>query len=333
MGITVERVNPWEYADQIKGLYESVGRADFPEIFERMYTKASGVSSWVGLDEGGSLALHLACFPHRFSHRGKPVTGGLLVNWVAGEQHRTVFPALALVRRMRKDVEADGDVDFLYAVPNAPAAPVVKMAGFKEVAQLRRYAQPISRGQFAIDMALKARRSLTQLRVKKEPVDVDVRPAVAFDGAQFENPDSESGRLQPFRPVELIQRRLPGYPTESDRWIVMSSPGEPGSVRAAVLIRGPDDGGLANICSVWRQKEYGTDQILNNLPGAVAGIGARSISLQTLQNTNFSEEVRGAGFMERPETAPISALPLTDDGRDAVEGIDAWEVMAMDCNR
>ena len=119
--LQIRCVNPLEHAGEIKELFLANERPDFPEFFDRAFPTAveSGGKSWIGVDATGQLGLHIARFPHRFVWGEHTVVGGLLVTLMAAKPHRTVVPALTLLRLVTEDSRADGGIDFLYADPNA----------------------------------------------------------------------------------------------------------------------------------------------------------------------------------------------------------------------
>src|SRR5205807_2338017 len=103
----------------IKQLFVAHGRPEFPGFFARAYEPAvrAGGVSWLGRDDAGQVVMHVGCFPRRFRFGTRDVVGGLLVNALVAESYRSFFPARALMRRARGDIEARGDIDFLYTDP------------------------------------------------------------------------------------------------------------------------------------------------------------------------------------------------------------------------
>src|SRR3989440_1049791 len=123
MEFTITTVNPLDHAEEIKRLFVTNGRAEFPQFFDRAYEVAvrAGGMSWLGRDRAGEIVMHVACFPRRFSFGARDVAGALLMNALVAEPYPSFFPARALMRRARGDIQAPGGVEFLYSDPTDAA--------------------------------------------------------------------------------------------------------------------------------------------------------------------------------------------------------------------
>src|SRR5256885_6011534 len=99
MEFTITTVNPLDHAEEIKRLFVTNGRAEFPQFFDRAYEVAvrAGGMSWLGRDRAGEIVMHVACFPRRFSFRTRDVAGPLLVNALVAGASPPFFPARALM--------------------------------------------------------------------------------------------------------------------------------------------------------------------------------------------------------------------------------------------
>src|SRR5262245_28328182 len=108
MAFTVTRVNPLDHADELKALFTSNERPEFPGWFDRAYPAAveQGASSWIARDEAGRVIVHIGCFPTQLSAKGRDLSGGLLVNLMADRRHRTFFPVVSTIRAAVRDREA-----------------------------------------------------------------------------------------------------------------------------------------------------------------------------------------------------------------------------------
>src|SRR5256885_11828381 len=100
MELTITTVNPLDHAEEIKRLFVTNGRAEFPQFFDRAYEVAvrAGGMSWLGRDRAGEIVMHVACFPRRFSFGTRDVAGALLMNALVAEAYPSFFPARAPVR-------------------------------------------------------------------------------------------------------------------------------------------------------------------------------------------------------------------------------------------
>ena len=68
LDFTITAVNPVDHEQDIKQLFVTHERPEFPGFFDRAYpagVRAGGLS-WVGRDRAGQIVMHVACFPQRF---------------------------------------------------------------------------------------------------------------------------------------------------------------------------------------------------------------------------------------------------------------------------
>src|SRR5205807_2234659 len=144
----------------IKQLFVAHGRPEFPGFFARAYEPAvrAGGVSWLGRDDAGQVVMHVGGFPRRFRFGTRDVVGGLLVNALVAESYRSFFPARALMRRARGDIEARGDIDFLYTDPNDQARAVLEVSGFRRIGTLARLVLPVGDRRWLVDGAAPIRR-------------------------------------------------------------------------------------------------------------------------------------------------------------------------------
>jgi hypothetical protein len=73
----ITAVNPVEHEQDIKQLFVTHERPEFPGFFDGAYpagVRAAGLS-WVGRDRGGQVVMHVACFPQRFRFGEREVVG------------------------------------------------------------------------------------------------------------------------------------------------------------------------------------------------------------------------------------------------------------------
>jgi hypothetical protein len=80
----------------------------------------------------------IGVMPRSFSVGGQDVRAGLLGDLAVDAAHRSVLPALTLVRGARKVALEHGALS--YGLPNPAAAPVLRRCGYREIGQLTRYA-------------------------------------------------------------------------------------------------------------------------------------------------------------------------------------------------
>jgi hypothetical protein len=332
--LEIRCVNPLDYAAAIKELFLANERPEFPEFFDRAYPSAvqRGGRSWIGVDPEGQVVMHMALFPHRFALGERMVIGGLLVNLMAAKAHRTVVPALILMRRVTEDAKADKGIDFLYADPNPSGGALLKAAGFSAVGLFQRFALPLADQRWYADVAARAYLVMLRVRAWGHSAAAIEHPAQRFDATAFERPSGDGAALRPFRPPELYRQRLTGYPSSTDYWFTFQRNGRSAGPAAAVFVRGGPDG-VASMYSVAREPSFPVSAIVPGLASALRRAGYRRLFVSTLVGTHFARELRRAGFVPRSDRTPFFVRALTELGEQAMRSRDNWELTELDCDR
>ena len=162
------RVNPLDYGDEIKDLFLAHERPEFPAFFDRTYADVvgEGAASWVGWDANGRICAHMAHFPRAFQLGKRVVRGSLLANLMVAKEHRTLWPALTLVRKLINDCRQSGSIDFLYGDPNDAALAILRAVGFRPVGALHRYVIPVGDQRRTVDLGIRLYHLLGRLRVQ-----------------------------------------------------------------------------------------------------------------------------------------------------------------------
>jgi hypothetical protein len=332
--LQIRCVNPLEHARQIKELFVANERPDFPEFFDRAYPSAvrSGGKSWIGVDSEGQIVMHIALFPHRFVLGERTVTGGLLVNLMAAKTHRTVVPALTLMRRVTEDSKVDRANDFLYADPNPAGSALLKAAGFSPAGTFQRFALPLANQRWYSDVAARMYLALVRIRAWKHRAKAVEHPAEHFDATAFERPTGNGGALRPLRPRELYCQRLIGYPSSTDYWFTFHRNAHSAQPAAAVLVRGGPDH-IAAVCTVARDPSFPLPAIVPRLASALRRAGYHRLFVSTLAGTRFAGELTRAGFLPRDDRTPFMVRALTELGEEATRSTENWELTELDCDR
>lgn len=84
--------------------------------------------------------------PRAFAVRGTPILAAILGDLAVDAKHRSLMPALTLVRGARK--AALEHAGFTYGLPNPAAAPVLKRCGYKTLGPLTRYARVLRHARY-----------------------------------------------------------------------------------------------------------------------------------------------------------------------------------------
>jgi len=335
---TIAAVNALSYAREIKELFLAHERPEFPDFFDRAYPPAfaDGATSWLGHDQEGRLAMHIACLPHRFRFAGRDVVGGLLANLMVTKAYRSFFPALALVNRLVRDSKARGIIDFLYADPNEESRALLCGTRFVRVGTLRRYVLPVADRRPAVNLGIRLFHTLVRAtsggprRAKVVP-----HPAARFGAETFWVPPEDSARLTAHHDQALYVSRLPGYPGDRDWWLTCHRDGGSGPADAAWLVRGPDASGLAGLHAV-RWATHPHLPLTSVLPGLVAELrrhGCERLDLMAVAESDLGRTLRRCGFIPRSDAVPLFALALTRLGEECMHSVKHWEITHLDCDR
>jgi hypothetical protein len=278
--------------------------------------------------------MHVACFPRRFRFGTHDVTGGLLMNALVAEPYRSFFPARTLMRRARDDIKDRGDVDFLYTDPNDPARAVLQTSGFRRIGTLQRLVLPIGDRRWLMDGAIRLLHARARLprRARAGPDPVAQRAAEQSASA-FEAPWGDSPRLRPHYGNALYAARLEGYPGPDDTWFTFSQNGVGSAPTAGVLVRGPDQSGVATLHALRRVPGLALGYVIPGLVRALRAAGCARLQIVTVAESAFAVELRHAGFVGRQDTAPLLAAPLTATGDAVVGAVQQWEITDLDCDR
>lgn len=333
------RVNPLEHADEIKQLFLAHERPEFPAFFDRTYADAvaDGATSWTGRDTAGRLCAHIAQFPRPFQLGQRVFQGGLLANLMVAKEHRTLWPALKLVRRMVGDCKASGALDFLYGDPNEAALAILKAVGFRPAGggggAVRRFVLPLADPRMGVDLALRAYHFFTRFWGTGPALVATPRRAAEIPAG----PDiPEAGDISALCPVPrpaVYRHRLPGYPGPDDWWHTIEPRGGRAAPVGAALVRGPDSQGMGVVCALRRDSRTPLTSVLVTLAHALRTRGIRRLEISVMDRSAAAAAVRQAGFVAREERIPLVAMPLTPPGTACVAAGVEWRVLPIDLDR
>jgi hypothetical protein len=332
--VKIACINPLDGADEIKDLFLTHDRPEFPEFFDRAYPSAvqSGGKSWIGVERDGRLVMHISRFPHRFLLGQQTVVAGLLANLMVAKSHRAFLPAVALVRQVIADSKAAGDADFLYADPNAPGTLVLNAAGFSTLGAFERFAFPIAGRRWYTDALVRVYHAIAHARAWKHSVEAVEHDAQHFDAKAFERPAGSASALRPFRVPELYRQRLAGYPSETDYWFTIHQKPRSNQPCAAILVRGFAHR-IAKLISLSREPSLPLRAIVPTLADRLRRRGYERLWVSTLGGTEFARELTRVGFIRRHDSSPMLAYALTELGTRAIRSVTTWEITDLDCDR
>ncbi len=323
------RVNPLEHAEEIKQLFLANERAEFPAFFDRTYADAvaDGATSWVGRDARGAICAHIAQFPRPFRLGTRVVRGSLLANLMVAKEHRTLWPALALVRQLVNDSRRSGSVDLLYGDPNDAALAILRAAGFRSVGALQRFVLPLADRRRPVDLGIRLYHLFGRLRANTTALVATARPASETPAGPASVRATDAGFLDPEPRPAVYRHRLAGYPSPSDSWYTFHLSSSSAAAVAAALVRGPV------VCELRCERLTLVSSVLLVLGRALREAGVQRLELSVMGESRVAAEVRRAGFLPRQERIPVVAMPLTPPGTEAIESGAEWRLLPIDLDR
>jgi hypothetical protein len=315
------------YRPALEQLFAEHERADHAEFFARAYpgAVAEGAKAWIGTDQAGRIVMHASRFPHRFRAGADTLIGGLIVNIMVAKPYRTHVPARMLFDRYVADSRNDGHIDFLYTETTPRGANVLTAVGARVVGHISRFVLPIGSGQIVPNLAIRGYLRLSKLRRGAGRFQTTRHAARDFVSESVDTPMGASDRIRGVHSFDLYCRRLKGYPTALDHWIVAES----AEGKAVALVRGPESTGYAWLLKLdWTIDDRGAVMILA-MVDTFRDIGCRAVQIHTLSESAFADELRRAGFVER-ESQPFVALAFSQKGENALAHIRNWQVTDVD---
>ena len=139
-------------ADLYRLWRENLGLATSPEQkFQWLYRDAPEASDLVfvleAIANGQSIIVGTnGLAPRRFRVAGRDARAAISCDLAVDRAHRSLLPALSLVRAVRE--EGAARFDFVYGFPNGKAEGVLKRAGFRELGRARRWAKVLRHARY-----------------------------------------------------------------------------------------------------------------------------------------------------------------------------------------
>ena len=327
MTTTVRRVDPLTIGDELKTLFVTNDRPEFPEWFDRAYPLAvrDGASSWVSLDGNERVVAHVAGFWATISVRGRDVRGALLCNLMADQAHRTFFPVVTSVKRAVRDLRENG-AEFIYTNPiNPGSVAVMRAAGLKEIGAMNRFLLPLShrRSLFAFLMATR----LWAVRHRVNGLDAKpVQVGEAVDWTVRERCEVSPVTTRRSRDVyfmrlgELTQQGYRGY-------LLRDRANRDVGAAIVRLSEAPTPAKLITL------RCRALDHVAASCPAlGVALRGDKQVGLNAtaLEGTPFASALVRGGFIQRNEPWTIVAAGYSDLGRSVAEGLASSDLEKID---
>lgn len=327
MSLTVKRINPFTLGEQIKTLFATNERTDFPGWFDRAYPQAvqEQASSWVLADTDDRVLAHVGGFHTRLSVDGQVVRGGLLVNLMADKDHRTFFPVVSVIKRAVKDMRADG-AEFIYTNPiNPGAVATMRAGGLNPIGDTNRYLLPIGHRNPIIDAGIAAvavaRRALLP-RVNAE--DVELEEAVRWTTEEV----CRVSRVTPKRLPTLYSIRQAGFGEGEDFGLRLRDAN--GTVVGMAIIRRPPPPEAAWLTTLRCTTLEWVSGSVQGIAAALRRRGVQRLEGRTLMGTPFTLALVRGGFLQRKEPWTVVSAGFTDLGRVAAAGLASSDLESID---
>jgi hypothetical protein len=332
--LSYERVDPLAHAADIKQLFLDHERPEFPAFFDRTYPDAveAGAQSWIGRDAEGRIQAHVAQLPRRFLLGERQLAAALMANIMVATAYRRFWPAVGLARRAVTDMRRSGSFDFAYADPNDAALPIMRAAGFRPVGVVRRFVLPLGDRRPAVALGIGLYRCAVGALGRGPRLACVEQPARHVSGGTFPGPGTASS-LRPIRSVAVYRSRLAGYPADGDLWFVFRDLAASSDPVGRVLVRGPDERGVAVVCAWECGPLAALRSMLVTVTDRLRKRGATRLELSVVTGSPAERAVRRAGFLPRPESIPLLAVSFSEAGAAAVDGAPDWRVLPVDLDR
>lgn len=268
------------------------------------------------------------------AHGGAPLRAAVMADLAVDREHRTLAPALKLVRAARERALAEHD--FAYGFPNQAAVGLFKRAGYKPVGEMARWARLLRHGAWltrrtgsalvgrvggavldsatlALSVAA-ARRGGAELRWLHRAAEIDAR----FD---------ELARTAAAR-WPLLGERSAAFL----RWRFMELPGPRAQI--ATLSRGEalvayavvdHEGTVANVRDFLAADDAALGRLLERLCVDLYRGGSTSVSLRFLGGLAVTSVLVGHRFVVRQNERTVVA-----DGRGLPASAEGWYITDAD---
>ena len=283
--------------------------------------------TWTVRDLGtGQVVGAGSILPVEFEFAGRPLRGGMLVDFIVTPSARTAGPAVMLQRELARQCRQNG-FDFLFGYPNRRAWPVLARAGYRVLSGTREWVRPIDRRAATIRSALEERlRGVSGGRLPRplvrvaaafgafcfregfSAIDATVRLACAVTGhrlsiAPMDGPPPmlTKRRMAPIRRREdlpYLDWRFRRHPTHANQIVRIERRGQ---VLAWAIVRKADDRAEVQQVAVPSASELPGRLLFLALPGLLARAGYRRMSASLSGRPMFDAMTRGALYVQRDE--------------------------------
>lgn len=275
----------------------------------------------------------------RFRIRGTSTEAAVWVDLSIDQKHRTVMPAMLLVRAMRQ--YSQGRFAFSYGYPNRGAAAVCMREGVKALGKSTRYVRIVDAGWYLAKRGLPAWLA-TALATAPSLMD-RLRLRWRRDrNYRFEWTSTIDSQLDALwlrgqdqypilaeRSAKLLNWRFAQQPGETARFALLRDrvTGEVVAYAVVQLVQA-----VLHVRDVFAQTTGLTGVLLDRLVDSARREGAYSISMKFLGNSRLVSEIEARGFIAREAERTVvvdSGLTGAEQG-DLLANIENWYLTDFD---
>lgn len=255
--------------------------------------------------------------------------------------HRSLAPAMQLVRRVQRDGGAE--FDLVYNVPNEHARPLYERAGYHDLGVLTRHVRVLRSAPYLarvmrspraaraaariVDGILRARLALGARRAARYRFEWIDRIDARFD--ELWRAASPAYAIVGRRDARWLHWRCIAPPTGGGRIAAVLDRGT-GALRAYAIVRLVD--GVAHIADLFGMPDA-LDALLALAVQAIDDAGATSVSFRYLGSARITRLLARLGFRRRPSTHHVFVHPgdaLPARARAAATDVEAWHLTDFD---
>jgi hypothetical protein len=265
-----------------------------------------------------------------FRFHGRTLRAALFADLAIAPSHRSGFPALALVRAVKRHTHEVFDLG--YGFPNAKAEAVYRRSGYRQLGERRRYVRVLRTGSYlqrrlrvpalaraAATVADRALAAVTRVQTWPTRSRFELTWQDTFDG-RFDRL-WQASYLAPImceRTSAFLRWRFGQHPGHRYR-IAALTDRRTAELRAYAVVR--DSGGVAELVDLFGLNIHALDALLSALVPALYDAGFTSASFQFLGTREIPELLarhhftqRLGGRMVALAISPrmLDALPLAD---------------------
>jgi len=272
-----------------------------------------------------------------FSLSSGTVVGGIMADFVVDEAHRTLGPALQL---LREGISFGGqELAFLYGFPNESAEAVFRRAGYRKVGHIRRYGRPLKTLPFLSqripqflavltapvgDLVLSL---LDRLASRSQGRSLSWEELHGFD-ERFDAlwaRGAGQGAITSERSSRVLEWRFgPGSGLDGRR--ILAATRGPGGELVGYLVWRREDR-LAVVFDVFSAGDAGVlSALLKEFRWRARKDGCTSVTLELAGTPEAEQALARAGFAQR-EARPVY---LVDGTESLLDGDLPWHLTAMD---